>query len=115
MACTKRTADRCIDALIKMGVLVENTDRTAVRRTADFFLKNFQVRFGSVVDWHLSLVALLRPRLPCRVQSSLLQRPGRDSQMLGWCICSSSLHSAITRQIPGAWMLGWTIPHMSHT
>ena len=37
---------RCIDALVKMGVLVANSDRTAVRRTADFFLKNFQVCFA---------------------------------------------------------------------
>lgn len=35
---------RCIDALVTMGVLVPGGDRTAVRRTAEFFLKNFEVR-----------------------------------------------------------------------
>lgn len=39
----EKDSDRCIDALVKMGVLVANSDRTAVRRTADFFLQNFQV------------------------------------------------------------------------
>ena len=39
----EKNSDRCIDALVRMGVLVENSDRTAVRRTADFFLANFQV------------------------------------------------------------------------
>lgn len=39
----EKDSDRCIDALIRMGVLVANTDRTAVRRTADYFLQNFQV------------------------------------------------------------------------
>lgn len=34
---------RCIDALVTMGVLVPGGDRTAVRRTAEFFLKNFEV------------------------------------------------------------------------
>ncbi len=34
---------RCIDALVVMGVLVPGGDRTAVRRTAEFFLKNFEV------------------------------------------------------------------------
>ena len=36
-------ACRCIDALVTMGVLVPGGDRTAVRRTAEFFLKNFEV------------------------------------------------------------------------
>ena len=35
---------RCIDALVTMGVLVPGGDRTAVRRTAEFFLKNFEVK-----------------------------------------------------------------------
>lgn len=34
---------RCIDALVTMGVLVPGGDSTAVRRTAEFFLKNFDV------------------------------------------------------------------------
>ena len=38
-------ACRCIDALVTMGVLVPGGDRTAVRRTAEFFLKNFEVNF----------------------------------------------------------------------
>lgn len=39
----EKDPDRCIEALIRMGVLVPTTDRTAVRRTAVFFLNNFQV------------------------------------------------------------------------
>ena len=39
--------DRCIDALVKMGVLVEGGDRQAIRRTAEFFLKSFQVRLAA--------------------------------------------------------------------
>jgi predicted unusual protein kinase regulating ubiquinone biosynthesis (AarF/ABC1/UbiB family) len=35
--------DRCLEALISMGVLVPTGDKTAVRRTADFFLAAFQV------------------------------------------------------------------------
>lgn len=35
---------RCIDALVQMGVLVPGGDRVAVRRTADFFLTQFQSR-----------------------------------------------------------------------
>jgi len=40
----QKDPDRCIDALITMGVLVPGGDRMAIRRTAEFFLKNFQVR-----------------------------------------------------------------------
>ena len=40
-------ACRCIDALVTMGVLVPGGDRTAVRRTAEFFLKNFEVNWLS--------------------------------------------------------------------
>ena len=36
--------DRCIDALVAMGVLVPGGDRVAIRRTAVFFLNSFQVR-----------------------------------------------------------------------
>ena len=40
----QRDPDRCIDALVAMGVLVESGgDRIAIRRTADFFLNSFQV------------------------------------------------------------------------
>eukprot|EP00879_Flechtneria_rotunda_P032356 GHRR01035548.1.p1 GENE.GHRR01035548.1~~GHRR01035548.1.p1 ORF type:complete len:620 (+),score=233.11 GHRR01035548.1:197-2056(+) len=40
----EKDADRCLDALITMGVLVPTGDKLAVRRTADFFLKSFQER-----------------------------------------------------------------------
>ena len=40
----EKDSDRCLEALIAMGVLVPGGDRTAVRRTADFFLKSFQER-----------------------------------------------------------------------
>ena len=40
----QKDPDRCIDALIAMGVLVPGGDRLAIRRTAEFFLNNFQVR-----------------------------------------------------------------------
>lgn len=40
----QKDPDRCLDALVAMGVLVPGGDRTAVRRTAEFFLTSFQVR-----------------------------------------------------------------------
>lgn len=40
----EKDAERCLEALIAMGVLVPTGDKTAVRRTADFFLKSFQER-----------------------------------------------------------------------
>ena len=40
----QKDPDRCIDALVAMGVLVPGGDRTAVRRTAEFFLNSFQAR-----------------------------------------------------------------------
>lgn len=43
----EKDADRCLDALIAMGVLVPGGDRTAVRRTAEFFLKSFQERLDA--------------------------------------------------------------------
>ena len=38
-----KDADRCLEALQAMGVYLPSGDRTAVRRTAEFFLKGFQV------------------------------------------------------------------------
>lgn len=40
----QKDPDRCIDALLAMGVLVDGGDRVAIRRTAVFFLNSFQVR-----------------------------------------------------------------------
>lgn len=42
----QKDPDRCLDALVTMGVLVPGGDRLAIRRTAEFFLKNFEVRDG---------------------------------------------------------------------
>ena len=39
----QKDPDRCIDALTAMGVLVPGGDRLSIRRTAEFFLNNFQV------------------------------------------------------------------------
>ncbi|KAG2495073.1 hypothetical protein HYH03_006684 [Edaphochlamys debaryana] len=39
-----RDPDRCLEALSMMGVYVPTGDRTAVRRTAEYFLKGFQDR-----------------------------------------------------------------------
>jgi hypothetical protein len=39
----EKNPDRCIDALVTMGVLIPGNDMTAVRRTAAFFLTNFEV------------------------------------------------------------------------
>ncbi|KAF5832281.1 ABC transporter-like protein [Dunaliella salina] len=39
-----RDSDKCIQALTTMGVYVPTGDRTAVRRTADYFLSSFQER-----------------------------------------------------------------------
>lgn len=43
----QREVDRCLDALIQMGVLVPGGDRTAIRRTAEFFLRNFEERLAA--------------------------------------------------------------------
>ncbi|KAL6785821.1 AKC4 [Auxenochlorella protothecoides x Auxenochlorella symbiontica] len=40
----EKDADRCLTALTAMGVLVPTGDMTAVRRTADFFLRSFSDR-----------------------------------------------------------------------
>lgn len=40
----EKDPDRCLDALIAMGVLVPTGDRMSVRRTAEFFLKSFSDR-----------------------------------------------------------------------
>ena len=40
----EKDPDRCLDALVDMGVLVPSADRQAVRRTAEFFLASFQDR-----------------------------------------------------------------------
>ncbi|KAK9868362.1 hypothetical protein WJX84_010919 [Apatococcus fuscideae] len=40
----QKDPDLCIDALIKMGVLVPTSDRQSIRRTAEFFLNSFQER-----------------------------------------------------------------------
>ena len=37
---------RCLDALVTMGVLIPGNDMTAVRRTAQFFLTNFEERLA---------------------------------------------------------------------
>jgi len=39
-----RDSDKCIQALTTMGVYVPTGDKTAVRRTADYFLSSFQER-----------------------------------------------------------------------
>lgn len=39
-----RDPDRCLSALQTMGVYVPTGDATAVRRTADFFLRAFEQR-----------------------------------------------------------------------
>jgi hypothetical protein len=43
----ERDADRCLQALVTMGVLVPTGDTLAVKRTAQFFLNSFQVRVGA--------------------------------------------------------------------
>ena len=43
----ERDANKCLDALVTMGVLVPTGDLTAVRRTAQFFLDSFESRLKS--------------------------------------------------------------------
>lgn len=43
-----RDPDQCLSALTQMGVYVPTGDKTAVRRTAEFFLSSFQAREGEV-------------------------------------------------------------------
>ena len=43
----EKDPDRCISALVTMGVLIPGPDMTAVRRTAAFFLKNFEERLAT--------------------------------------------------------------------
>ena len=40
----QKDSDKCLDALVTMGVLVPGGDRIALRRTCDFFLKSFEDR-----------------------------------------------------------------------
>ena len=42
----EKDANKCLDALVTMGVLVPTGDLTAVRRTAQFFLDSFQARLA---------------------------------------------------------------------
>jgi predicted unusual protein kinase regulating ubiquinone biosynthesis (AarF/ABC1/UbiB family) len=42
----EKDPDRCIGALVTMGVLIPGNDMTAVRRTATFFLSNFEERLA---------------------------------------------------------------------
>lgn len=52
----EKDPDRCIGALVTMGVLIPGNDMTAVRRTAAFFLNNFEVGWafhpaGTTLGW----------------------------------------------------------------
>lgn len=40
----QKNIDGCLDALVQMGVLVPGGDRTAIKRTGEFFLKSFEER-----------------------------------------------------------------------
>lgn len=56
----ERDADRCLEALITMGVLVPTGDKLAVRRTAQFFLNSFQVGLGDLSAFlHMNCTARL--------------------------------------------------------
>ena len=39
-----RDPERCLEAMVKMGIYIPTGDKTAIRRTADFFLKAFSER-----------------------------------------------------------------------
>ncbi len=56
----QKDPDRCIEALISMGVLVPGGDRVAVRRTAVFFLKSFEVPPCPVLVFYYSFSAVAR-------------------------------------------------------
>ncbi|CAI0428827.1 unnamed protein product [Linum tenue] len=43
----EKDAEKILDAMVQMGVLVPTGDMTAVRRTAQFFLKSFQERLDA--------------------------------------------------------------------
>ncbi|EFJ09480.1 hypothetical protein SELMODRAFT_235769 [Selaginella moellendorffii] len=43
----EKDADKVLEAMVQMGVLVPTGDMTAVRRTAQFFLKSFQDRLAA--------------------------------------------------------------------
>ena len=52
----QKDPDRCLDALAVMGVYVQQGDRTAVRRTAEFFLNSlsvsgFSFRAAAIQGW----------------------------------------------------------------
>lgn len=49
----EKDSDKCLDALVRMGVLVPGGDRTAVKRTADFFLNQFTERLEAQVCAHM--------------------------------------------------------------
>jgi len=43
----EKSTDQCLDALVRMGVLVDSGDQTAVRRTAEYFLDSFEQRLNA--------------------------------------------------------------------
>jgi predicted unusual protein kinase regulating ubiquinone biosynthesis (AarF/ABC1/UbiB family) len=43
----EKSTDQCLDALVRMGVLVDSGDQTAVRRTAEYFLDTFEQRLNA--------------------------------------------------------------------
>lgn len=43
----EKSTDQCLDALVRMGVLVDTGDTTAIRRTAEYFLDSFEKRLNA--------------------------------------------------------------------
>ena len=91
--------DRCIDALVVMGVLVEGGDRQAIRRTAEFFLKTFQVRGRAHAGLRgTSCSSVLCPKPGEQTGSSSETRPGRSAICCSWqqaaLCCCHYLHAA---------------------
>jgi hypothetical protein len=69
-----RDPDRCLNALVTMGVYLPTGDRTAVKRTADFFLSAFAVG-ERIAHWGVHAVLKAVEFLSRDVRSDVLVLP----------------------------------------
>lgn len=77
----EKDPDRCLDALVRMGVLVPGGDRVAVRRTAEFFLSSFQERLVAQREERAAAAAAAKQR-GFKPQASKEEKAARRKQIL---------------------------------
>lgn len=82
----EKDPDRCIGALVTMGVLIPGNDMTAVRRTAAFFLNNFEVAPSQLHDDQTGSAFCVTPCRPSgQVGAIRHQRCGSSQQSRVGC------------------------------